>query len=66
MRDLKKQKIYSEINFDIPVGSNGDCFDRYLVRIEEMRQSLKIIEQSLSLLSEGPIKSNDLQFFKDR
>ena len=63
--DLRKTspcEIYSEINFDIPVGSNGDCFDRYLVRIEEMRQSLKIIEQSLSLLSEGPIKSNDLKY----
>ena len=63
--DLRKTspcEIYSEINFDIPVGFNGDCFDRYLVRIEEMRQSLKIIEQSLSLLSEGPIKSNDLKY----
>ena len=63
--DLRKTspcEIYSEINFDIPVGSNGDCFDRYLVRIEEMRQSLKIIEKSLSLLSEGPIKSNDLKY----
>jgi len=63
--DLRKTapcEIYSEINFDIPVGFNGDCFDRYLVRIEEMRQSLNIIEQALSLLTEGPIKSNDLKY----
>lgn len=38
--------VYPEIEFDIPVGTIGDCFDRYLVRIEEMRQSLKIILQS--------------------
>lgn len=38
------------------MGSNGDCYDRYLIRIEEMRESLVIIQQSLNLLSEGPIK----------
>ena len=41
------------------MGSNGDCFDGYSVRIEEMRESLKIIEQALELLSEGTIKSSD-------
>ena len=63
--DLRKTfpcEIYSEINFNVPVGSNGDCFDRYSVRIEEMRESLKIIEQALELLSEGTIKSSDLKY----
>jgi len=45
--DLRKNQpyeIYSEIDFSIPVGNNGDCYDRYLIRVEEMRQSLKIIK----------------------
>lgn len=60
--DLRKSQpyeIYSELNFSIPVGNNGDCFDRYLIRIEEMRQSLNIIQQSLNLLDQGPIKVNN-------
>lgn len=49
--DLRKNnsyEIYDQIDFSIPVGTNGDCFDRYLIRIEEMRQSLVILEQCLS------------------
>lgn len=60
--DLRKSQpyeIYSDINFDIPVGSEGDCYDRYLVRIEEMRQSLVIIEQAINFMTPGPIKIND-------
>jgi NADH-quinone oxidoreductase subunit D len=44
--DLRKQQpyeLYDKIPFNIPIGKNGDCFDRYLVRVEEMRQSSKII-----------------------
>jgi NADH dehydrogenase (ubiquinone) Fe-S protein 2 len=58
--DLRKSQpyeIYSELSFSIPVGNNGDCYDRYLIRIEEMRQSLNILEQSIQLMEEGPIKS---------
>ena len=58
--DLRKNvpyEIYNELNFYIPVGINGDCFDRYLVRIEEMRQSLNIIENCLNLIQQGPIKT---------
>ncbi len=57
--DLRKSnpyEIYSELNFSIPTGTNGDCFDRYLIRIEEMRQSLSIIQQAINLLETGPIK----------
>lgn len=60
--DLRKSQpyeIYSEIDFSIPMGNNGDCYDRYLIRIEEMRQSLVIIEKAISLLDTGSIKNND-------
>lgn len=56
LRKTQAYEIYPEINFTIPVGSNGDCFDRYLIRIEEMRESITIIQQSLNLIQEGPIK----------
>jgi len=60
--DLRKSQpyeIYSELDFDIPIGKNGDCYDRYLVRVEEMRQSIKIINQVIEKIPEGPVKSND-------
>lgn len=60
--DLRKSQpyeIYNDLNFDIPVGKNGDCYDRYLVRIEEMHQSIKIIKQVIEKMPSGPIKTND-------
>lgn len=54
--DLRKKQpysVYSDINFDIPVGKNGDCYDRYLVRMAEMRQSNKIIKQCIKWLREN-------------
>jgi len=50
---------YDKFDFDIPVGNNGDTYDRYLVRMEEMRQSLRIVEQALDGLPEGPHKAAD-------
>ena len=55
--DLRKQQpydIYADIDFDIPVGKTGDCYDRYLVRIEEMRQSNRIIKQCIDWLRVNP------------
>ncbi len=56
--DIRKARPYSaypEFDFEIPVGKNGDTYDRYLVRVQEMRQSVRIIEQALDGLPEGPI-----------
>lgn len=56
--DLRKSQpydVYDRMNFDIPVGKNGDCFDRYLIRLEEMRQSIRIIGQCLSEIPSGPV-----------
>ena len=60
--DLRKAQpydVYDRMDFDIPVGKNGDCFDRYLVRVEELRQSMKIIRQCLDQMPEGPITTLD-------
>lgn len=54
--DLRKSQpyeVYHLLDFSVPIGKNGDCYDRYLVRVEEMRQSLKIIEQCLNQLPVG-------------
>ena len=60
--DFRKKRPYSgydQFEFDIPTGQNGDCFDRSLVRVEEMRQSLRIIQQCLKNMPEGPYKSDN-------
>ena len=60
--DLRKSQTYDcydQLEFKIPVGKNGDCYDRYLCRIEEMRQSVDIINQCLVKLPKGPVKTQD-------
>lgn len=60
--DLRKSQpydVYAEMDFNVPVGLSGDCWSRYLVRIEEMRESIKIIKQCCAKMPEGPIKVDD-------
>lgn len=61
--DLRKNisyEIYDELDFNVPVGINGDCYDRYLIRVEEMRQSIKILDQAINLINAGgPIKNDN-------
>jgi NADH dehydrogenase (ubiquinone) Fe-S protein 2 len=59
LRKTQTYEVYNQLQFDIPIGTNGDCYDRYLIRIEEMRQSVNIIEQVLNKIPEGPVKLND-------
>jgi NADH dehydrogenase (ubiquinone) Fe-S protein 2 len=61
LRKTQPYEIYPEIDFSIPVGNNGDCFDRYLIRVEEMRQSINIIEQCFDLIEPGSIKSSNFK-----
>jgi len=60
--DLRKSQpydVYDELDFDIPTGKTGDCYARYLVRIEEMRQSLRIIHQCIEKMPSGPVLAED-------
>jgi len=59
LRRTQPYEVYDELDFLIPVGSNGDCYDRYLVRMAEMRQSVRIIEQCLANMPDGPVKVKD-------
>jgi NADH dehydrogenase (ubiquinone) Fe-S protein 2 len=60
--DLRKTQpydVYDKIDFQIPVGKRGDCYDRYIIRVEEMRQSIRIIMQCLNEMPTGIIKTDD-------
>ena len=60
--DLRKSQpyeCYRDFNFKIPIGKNGDCYDRYLCRMEEMRESIKIIKDCIKKMPTGPVKSID-------
>ena len=62
--DLRKSEpyeVYNFLNFKIPVGLKGDCYERYLLRIEEMRQSINLILQSINLIKNGPINVQNFQ-----
>ena len=60
--DLRKSQpyeCYKDFNFKIPIGKNGDCYDRYLCRMEEMRESIKIMKECIKNMPSGPVKSID-------
>jgi NADH-quinone oxidoreductase subunit D len=60
--DVRKDhpySIYPEVEFDVPVGTTGDCYDRYLVRLEELKQSIRILRQCLKQIPDGPVMADD-------
>ena len=59
LRKAQPYEVYGEMDFDIPIGKNGDCWDRYLVRLEEVKQSLRIMKQALEKMPVGPVVVND-------
>ncbi len=61
VRKAQPYAVYDRLDFEIPVGTHGDVYDRFLVRMEEMRQSLKIIRQALDQLPDGPVMTQDIR-----
>ena len=59
LRRNQPYEIYSELDFKIPLGKNGDCYDRYLCRVQEMHESVKIIQQCIDMMPEGLVMSKD-------
>ena len=59
LRRNQPYEIYSELDFKIPLGKNGDCYDRYLCRVQEMHESVKIIQQCIDMMPEGPVMSKN-------
>ena len=60
--DLRKSQpydVYDRMDFDVPVGTSGDCYDRFMVRVEEVRQSARIMRQCLNEMPDGPVSSTD-------
>ena len=70
LRKAQPYECYPEMDFDIPIGNNGDCYDRYLVRMEEMRQSVRIMRQCIAKLrspdGQGPVAVQDNKIFPPR
>jgi NADH-quinone oxidoreductase subunit D len=62
LRRAQPYDKYAEVEFQIPVTRNGDCYDRYLIRLIEMRESVKIIKQCLAKMKPGPVKVEDRKF----
>src|SRR5215469_11035212 len=70
LRKAQPYECYAEMDFDIPIGKNGDCYDRYLIRMEEMRQSVRIMRQCIAKLrgpdGQGPVAVQDHKIFPPR
>jgi NADH:ubiquinone oxidoreductase subunit D len=63
--DIRKDQpyeVYDELDFDVPVGTSGDSFDRYIIRMEEMRQSVRIIMQCVEAMPAGPVSVENSKF----
>jgi NADH-quinone oxidoreductase subunit D len=67
--DLRRSQpydVYDQFDFDVPIGKNGDCYDRYVCRVEEMAQSLRIIRQCISDMPQGPVLAEDAKIAPPR
>ena len=62
LRKVEPYAAYDKVEFDVPLGKNGDVYDRYIVRINEMRQSNRIIRQCLDMMQPGPITTDDARY----
>jgi NADH-quinone oxidoreductase subunit D len=59
LRRSQPYEAYSDMEFSVPIGKNGDCYDRYIMRMDEMRESVKIMRQCLANMPDGPVSSQD-------
>ncbi len=66
LRRNQPYEVYNELEFAIPLGKNGDCYDRYLCRVEEMYESVKIMKQCLDMMPEGPVMTTDNKWVPPR
>lgn len=66
IRRAEPYSIYDRFDFDVPIGTRGDCYDRYLLRVEEMRQSLRIVEQAMNDLPDGPVVGELPRFIRPK
>ncbi|MGB6229597.1 MAG: NADH-quinone oxidoreductase subunit D [Litorimonas sp.] len=66
LRRNQPYEVYSELDFKIPLGKNGDCYDRYLCRVDEMYESVKIMKQALEKMPEGPVMTTDNKWVPPR
>jgi len=66
LRKVQPYDAYDKVDFDVPIGRHGDCYDRYLIRVEEMRQSLRIIHQCLNQMPEGEVRVDDAKLVPPR
>jgi len=66
LRRSQPYEVYSELDFKIPLGKNGDCYDRYLCRVEEMYESVKIMKQCIEMMPVGPVMTQDNKFVPPR
>ena len=62
IRKTSPYDAYDLVEFDVPIGTRGDCYDRYICRMEEMRESIRIILQCLNQMPEGDVKVDDRKF----
>jgi NADH dehydrogenase I D subunit len=62
VRKFSPYDAYDKVDFDVPIGKNGDCYDRYIVRVGEMRQANRIIQQCIEKLPKGPVMAEEAKF----